>query len=32
MLTSYPMGVAMMSPLSAHRYVSPWRPISFSLR
>ena len=27
MLTSYLMGVAMMSPLSAHRDVLPWRPI-----
>jgi inner membrane protein len=27
MLTSYQMGVAMMSPFSAHRYVLPWRPI-----
>ena len=27
MVTSYPMGVAMMSPFSAHRYVLPWRPI-----
>jgi inner membrane protein len=27
MLTTYPMGVALLSPLAAARYVLPWQPI-----
>jgi membrane-bound metal-dependent hydrolase YbcI (DUF457 family) len=27
MMTTYPLGVALMSPISASRYVLPWRPI-----
>ncbi len=27
-LTTYDMGVAFLSPISAHRYVPPWRPIT----